>query len=372
MNTDKKPIRLSVFIRVHPWPLLLFLLAALPCAAQQIAIRMEAGAFRIEGWQPAAPPADGWPSLFQVFAGEGDVPAMLGSYSVDGGSLVFHPRFPVAPGMRVRAVFHPPESAPIEAVFEVPKAAAPAATTRVAHVYPSINVLPENQLKFYVYFSAPMSKGRAWQKIHLLDAAGALVVLPFLELDEELWDRDSTRLTVLFDPGRIKREVRPLKEIGPSIQAGKHYTLLIDRDWPDGRGAPLAQEFRKEFRVVPPDRTPPDTATWRIAAPRAGSAGPLVIQFPKPMDYALLQHLLEVAGPHGPVAGTIAVEREETEWRFTPREPWKDGDYRVTVQTTLEDLAGNHIGRAFDVDTFDPITKSLPRETVSLPFRTRH
>jgi hypothetical protein len=355
-----------VFIRVHPWLLLLLPLAA---AAQQI--RMDAGVFRIEGWRAAAPPPSGWPSIFQVYAGEGDVPAMLGSYSVADGALVFSPRFPVTPGMRVRAVFRPPEGAPVEAVFDLPKGAAPAATTRVAHVYPSARILPENQLKFYVYFSAPMSKGRAWQKIHLLDAAGAPVVLPFLELDEELWNRDGTRLTVLFDPGRIKREVRPLKEIGPSIQAGRRYTLRIESDWPDARGAPLAAEFRKEFLVAPPDRTPPDPAEWRITAPREGTAGPLLLQFPKPMDYALLQHSLEVVGPHGAVAGSVAVEREETEWRFTPRQPWKAGDYRLIVQTTLEDLAGNHVGRAFDVDTFEPITKSIPRETVALPFRTR-
>jgi hypothetical protein len=345
------------------------LLTALPCPAQSVAIHMEAGAFRVSGWQPAStPPPDGWPSLFQVYAGEGDVPAMLGSYSVDSGSLVFRPRFPVAPGMHVHAVFRAPEAAPVEARFEIPRPET-AATTRVAHVYPSANVVPENQLKFYVYFTAPMGKGRAWQKIHLLDAQGTPVTLPFLELDEELWDRDNMRLTVLFDPGRIKREVLPLKEIGPSIVAGKRYTLVIDRDWADGRGAPLAAEFRKEFTVTPPDRTPPEVSTWRITAPRAGTADPLVLRFPKPMDYALLQHLIEVAGSAGPVPGTIAVEREETEWRFTPLSPWTAGDYRVVVQTTLEDLAGNHIGRAFDVDTFDPITRSLPRDTVSLPFR---
>ena len=332
---------------------------------------MEAGAFRIEGWRPFAPPPAGWPSVFQLYAGEGDVPAMLGSYSVESGSLTFRPRFPIAPGMRVRAVFRPPESAPIEAFFDVPKADPLPATTRVAHVYPSAGVLPENQLKFYIYFTAPMSKGHAWQKIHLLDSSGAPVVLPFLELDEELWDPGNTRLTVLFDPGRIKREVRPLKEIGPSIQAGRQYTLVVDRDWPDGRGTPLTEEFRKPFRVAPPDRTPPDTASWRITPPRAGSTEPLVIRFPKPMDYALLQHLIEVAGPDGPIPGTIAVDREETEWRLTAERPWMKGEHRIIVQTTLEDLAGNHIGRPFDVDTFDPITKSLPHDTVSLTFHVR-
>lgn len=295
---------------------------------------------------------------------------MLGAYSIDSGKLVFRPRFSVSPGMHVRAVFHPPGAAPVEASFDVAKPSLPS-TTRVSHVYPSAAVLPENQLKFYIYFSAPMGKGRAWQKVHLLDAAGKPVTLPFLELDEELWDRDGMRLTVLFDPGRIKREVLPLREIGPSIEAGKRYTLLIDRDFPDGRGAPLAAEHRKEFRVAAADRIPPETSNWRVGAPRAATKDPLVVTFPEPLDYALLQHLIEVSGPGGVVAGAIAVEREETEWRFTPQELWKSGDYQLSVQTTLEDLAGNHIGRPFDVDTFDPITRTIPRDTVSLKFRTR-
>jgi hypothetical protein len=241
----------------------------------------------------------------------------------------------------------------------------------VAHVYPSTGILPENQLKFYVYFSAPMQKGQAWQKIHLLDTDGARVVLPFLELDEELWDRENQRLTVLFDPGRIKRGLVPLKEDGPSIQAGKHYTLVIDRDWPDAGGAPLVEEFRKEFRVAPADRTPPNPSKWQIGTPHVDTTEALVLDFPKPLDYALLQHLLEVVGPGGRIEGTVMVARDETEWRFTPRHPWKGGDYQVVIQTALEDLAGNHVGRAFDVDTFDRVTRSVSKETTSLPFRIR-
>ena len=360
----------------RPPALLKVLLALLPllpiAAAQSPAIVMEAGVFRVTGWRAATPPLNGWSSLLAIYAGEGDVPPLLGAYSVTDGALVFTPRFPVAPGIHIRAVFQAPGGVPLEVTFDVLKAAVPSATTRVAHVYPSTGILPENQLKFYVYFSAAMGKGQAWQKIHLLDPDGARVVLPFLELDEELWDRDNTRLTVLFDPGRIKRGLLPLKEDGPAIEAGKHYTLVIDRDWPDGRGAPLAEEFRKEFRVGPADRTPPNPAKWRIGAPHAGTTEALVLDFPKPMDYALLQHLLEVVGPGGRVAGSVTVVRDETEWRFTPREPWKAGDYQVVIQTILEDLAGNHVGRAFDADTFDRVTRSVSRDTTSLPFKIRH
>jgi hypothetical protein len=354
-------------------PLLVSLLLALAFAAgaQDIAIRMDGGVFRVAGRRAGLEPAAGWSGLLSVYAGAGDVPPLLGTYSVEGGALTFRPRFPLSPGLRVRAVFQPPGGPRVEAVFEIPKAAAVAATTRVAHVYPSTDILPANELKLYICFSAPMSRGDAWRHIRLLREDSSVVPLPFLEIAEELWDRDNLRLTVLFDPGRIKRGLASLAEAGPALEEGRRYTLAISRDWRDSRGAELAEDYRKDFRAGPADRAPPEVATWRVRAPQAGSTGALVVQFPKPMDYALLQHSMAVTGPLGAVDGSVAVERDETEWRFTPRRAWAAGDYRIAVQTTLEDLAGNHIGRPFDVDTFDRVTKVVTKETVDVAFRVR-
>jgi hypothetical protein len=161
--------------------------------------------------------------------------------------------------------------------------------------------------------------------------------------------------------------VRPLVEVGPSIQQGKSYTLVIDREWLDGRGAPLAEPYRKQFGVEPPDRTPVQPSKWRITPPRAGSTDPLIVQFPEPLDYAMLQHAITVRG----VPGKVEVTRGEMEWRFTPDHPWKIGEHHLDVQTALEDLAGNRVGRAFDVDTFQPITPAISRETMALPFHPR-
>ena len=324
---------------------------------------MEAGVFKVAGWNPGSrAPRGGWSSIFAVYAAEGDAPPMLGAYTIENSCLVFRPRFLLTPGVRARAVFHPPHGQSIEAIFETQKPVQ-TASTRVQHVYPSTDVLPDNQLKFYVFFSAPMRQGEAWRHIHLLDQNSKPVDLPFLE--QELWDRDYQRLTVLFDPGRIKRGLLPLQEVGPAIEEGKQYTLVVDKDWRDARGAPLQEEFRKSFRAGPADRAPPDPAQWRLSAPRAGTSDALVVHFPKPMDYALLLRLLEVSG----VAGTVSVDNKETEWRFIPSQPWKPGEYRLVVDTALEDLAGNRIGQAFDVDIFEKVSEHLTSQTISLPFR---
>jgi hypothetical protein len=365
--------------------LLLFAVAA---AAQGISVRLENDSFRVVGWKPIAPqPSQDWSAVFRVYSGTGDVPPLAGDYAVEDGSLTFHPRFPLEPGVRYRAVFQPPSGGkPITATFEKPKAQL-TPTTRVAHVYPSSDVLPSNTLKLYIYFSAPMSRGEAWQHIRMLDAQGQSLKYEFVEIQQELWDNSHTRFTVLFDPGRIKRGVLPNEQLGPPIEDGKRYTLVVDRGWQDARGVPLAEEFRKQFRGGPADRTPPDPKTWRVTTPAPGSSADLVVDFPKPMDFALLQRMLQVSAGAGTVGsvtgtgapggaanalpGTVTVDKQETEWRFAPRQPWRAGAYRLLIDTGIEDLSGNHIGQPFDLDKFQTVTKDIETQMISLPFEVR-
>jgi len=298
------------------------------------------------------------------------MPALAGAYSIDSGMLVFHPTFPIAPGVRYRAIFRPPGGgAPIERIFNgPPRDLKP--STRVEHVYPSSDVLPSNQLRLYIYFSAAMSRGEAGARVHVLDESGK--VLPGIFLPgEELWDPTFQRLTLTFDPGRIKRGLTSNEEMGPPIAEGKRYTLVIDRDWPDARGAPMVDGFRKPFRGGAAERTPPDPKQWRVIAPQAGSAGALVVDFPTPMNYALLQRMLQVSNAQGRISGTVSTARQESEWRFTPQQPWKAGNYKLIVDTAIEDLAGNHIGQAFDIDVFEHVTQRISTKTIQLPFSVR-
>ena len=295
---------------------------------------------------------------------------MLGSYSFNNGILTFKPRFGVSPGIQVRAVYQQPGVDPIEKEF---RQAAPSvrSTTFVEQVYPSSDSLPANLLRFYIQFSAPMQRGMAWQHIRLLNNAGRPLDLPFLELDQELWDQESKRLTVLFDPGRIKRGVLPREEVGSALIAGSSYTLAIDQTWRDAQGAPLQRAFDKQFTSSAEAREGIDLESWRISAPSAGSRAPLTVAFPVPLDYALLHRLLTVHASGGVVAGSVAVTEHETRWQLVPDSPWAAGRYRLQVDTALEDVAGNRVGRPFDVDTFAPVTKTITRKYESLPFRIR-
>jgi hypothetical protein len=337
-----------------------FLLTAVPAAAQEI--RMENGRFVVPG---AGKGAD-----LKLYVGTGDVPPIMGSLSTGNGALVFSPRFPLSPGVRVRAVLNEPGKPAVESVFEIPRANTPP-SNRIVRVYPSTGVLPVNQLKLYIEFSAPMQRGVAWRHIHLLDDRDHAIELPFLEIDQELWDPEAKRLTVLFDPGRIKRGLHSLEEAGPSMHEGRTYTLVVDREWLDASGAPAKYEFRKRFRAGAADRIPPDPKEWIVRAPAANTTGELTIQFSEPMDYALMSRLIRVESDGQIVSGAISTGANETQWRFAPSEPWKAGSYSVVVASTIEDLAGNRIGRTFDVDTFDKfekVTARVDRKEISLPF----
>jgi len=326
-----------------------------------------------------------WQQLLSVYAGQGDfiadlsVPPMLGSYRVEKSLIRFQPRFPLEPGVAYRAVFRPGRlpgnvdrrSADAISKFSLPSASGKP-TTVVAQVYPGADLLPENLLKFYVHFSAPMQGGHIYNHIHLLDEAGKPVELPFLEIDEELWNPEMTRLTLFIDPGRIKRGVQPLEEIGPALEEGKRYSLEIDAAWRDSAGLPLRVGFRKSFRVGRPDREPPSPSTWKLQSPKAGTRDALMVTFPEPMDHALALRVIRVADPAGRfVEGTSALSDHEQHWGFTPRKPWAAGPHQLQVQNTIEDLAGNNIGKTFEVDLFEGVQRRFTNEVVKLSFEVK-
>jgi hypothetical protein len=301
-----------------------------------------------------------------VYVGAADVPPMLGSYAVESGALVFRPTYPLAAGVRYRAIFHPPGGASMERTFDGPMKDT-ARLARVESVYPSGDVLPANLLRIYIYFSAPMTQGEAGRRMHLLDEKGKDLPGVFLP-GEELWDPQFRRLTMTFDPGRIKRGLTSNQAMGPPIVDGRRYTLVIDRDWPDARDVPMITGFRKPFRGGTEERTRPDPKQWRVTPPAAGAPA-LSVDFPKPMNYVLLRRMLEVSRDGAVLAGTVTIDRHETRWIFTPREPWKSGDYGLVVDTALEDLAGNSIAHLFDIDVFERVTERIASTKIILPVR---
>jgi hypothetical protein len=328
--------------------------------------------------------APAWWEVLSVYAaspGSGakpSIPAMLGTHRLEKNTLYFDPRFPLARGVTYFVVLHrsaipgnADSKARIQATFSIPKRSEKP-TAIVEKVYPSADKLPENQLKFYLHFSAPMSRGEAYRRVHLLDEKGKQVESPFLELGEELWDPTGKRFTLFFDPGRIKRGLKPREEFGPPLLAGKSYTLKIDSAWTDAEGSPLVKDFEKKFHVTDPIEEKIDIKKWKLEAPAGETTRELSLRFPRPLDHALLHRMIQVTGDGGDkVGGTINVSENETVWRFQPTQAWRPGKYRLVIDKALEDLAGNSLAAPFEVDVFGPIRRESKSDTTSLTFEVK-
>jgi hypothetical protein len=306
--------------------------------------------------------------VLSVFASDDPAaPPLLGAYERDGEVVVFTPRFPPAPGLNLRAVYRPPIGEVVTAAFAGVPEPVRAPTTQVLSVTPSAAVWPENVLRFYVTFSAPMRIGVAWEHIRLLDAAGQAMGGMFVEVDQELWDPLGQRLTVLFDPARIKRGLVDNINEGPPLAAGSLCELEIEAYWRDAEGGLLVEAFGKVIEVGPPLRAALDPATWSLTQPSAPE-DPLVVDVPHPLDAALARRSFAVRLGEAEIVCDVELERDETRLVFRPDQPWEKGRYTLIADAVLEDVAGNRIGRPFDIDRSDPAQADAAAEGAELAF----
>jgi hypothetical protein len=324
------------------------------------------------------PIAKEWPSIFRVVVSGGNEvellarPPLAGTYSMTESGISFEPLFPFVAGRDYVAILQMDSNAkPIRVTLTLPKPA-PRPRTHVTAVYPSANQLPENMLRFYVHFSGEVARGDIYRHFKLVRDDGLEVKEPFLELDEELWSTDGNRLTVLFHPGRVKRELVPREELGPILEEGRTYTLSISGKWQDTEGRPILAGVSKSFHVGPADPAPVDPAVWALIPPRAGRDSPLILRLPKSLDHAMLGRVVWVADAQGErVPGTLTVGGGERVLTFAPKNPWKPGDYKLIADTRLEDVCGNRVGEPFEVDVFKPVTRAIESKTFERPFSVR-
>ena len=305
---------------------------------------------------------------------EADLPAVAGQYAV-GDSIRFIPSFPLDPGREYDVSFDPskvlrvkmPRLPASHAVVSLPRVVHTPSTV-VTAVYPSGDVILENQLRMYVQFSGPMGQQGGLDHITLLDKAGHELVDAMLPLDTELWNSERTRYTVILDPGRVKREILPNRLMGRPLRRGERITLVVRKDWLDGLGVPLKSEFKRDYRVGPAIERPLNPAEWRIASPPAGTRDALTITFPAPLDHALLGRALGVSRAGAVVPGELRIEAGETRCVFVPRDPWQAGEHAIIALPILEDLAGNRIGRAFEMRSPGDAVPSESGQPTSVPF----
>jgi hypothetical protein len=288
------------------------------------------------------------------YGGREDLPSIFGRRQVLEDGLRFIPHFPFEPGVRLRAIFDPrnlgrpelPEVLTRE--FSLPKETG-TGHTQVRHVFPSDDSLPENLLRFYACFSNPMQRGWAEEHVALLGPNGRPAPDALYRPPVELWDTSMMCLTILLDPGRLKRGVGPNRALGPPLRAGQEYALVIRPGMVDLSGRPVDEGFCKPFHVTKAVREPIAPEQWEVLPPKPMSRQPLELRFPVPLDWAQLWHAITIAAEGGQlIGGRVSVEHGERRWRFTPNSPWKSGSYYIVIASGLEDVCGNTPLEAFD------------------------
>jgi hypothetical protein len=311
-----------------------------------------------------------------------DLPDISGEREAVGGTVRFIPDFPFEPGVRYRAILDLGALGRLGVgdvlthEFSFPRAA-PGAEPEVSQVFPSSEVLPENLLRFHVRFSRPMQRGRAAANIAILAPDGIPASDVLYRAPLELWDTGMTCLTILLDPGRLKRGVGPNRMLGPPLKVGERYMLAVSPGMVDVQGRPLRQRFTKAFTVSEPVRAPIAIKNWGIVPPLAGSRDPLELTFPAPLDWAGLWRGITVACKGGEqISGRVGIDQDEMRWRFTPDVAWRAGLHSIRISPGLEDACGNTSNGAFDGPfrsaeqiSLETAVRSVPFEVNSRPSR---
>ena len=157
---------------------------------------------------------------------------------------------------------------------------------KAVRVDPGGATLPANALRLYVWFDRPARLLVDARDVRLLDAGGAAIRGAFMDFGQALWSPDGRRLTLLFDPGRVKRDVEGSGDSVAPLVVGRTYQIAVG-------------DLRWRFTVAPAIRNPLEPSSWAIAAPKVATRNPLAIHFGRTMDAALLVSRLSVVGAEG-------------------------------------------------------------------------
>jgi hypothetical protein len=207
-------------------------------------------------------------------------------------------------------------------------------------ISPQAKVLPANTLRFYLHFPRPGEAHFDRDHLRLLNEEEQVVRDPFLVLSQELWSTDGRRLTVLMEPGRIKRGLGADPSHEPALVVGRAYSLVVTA---------LGQTARHTFRVSDPVLRAVDETRWRLVSPTAGSLDPAVVYFDRVMDAALCEDEITVLAASGEAVQTrVSPAPDGTAARLIPSHPWRAGEHRLVLSERLEDVCGNRLGEALD------------------------
>ena len=285
--------------------------------------------------------------------------AVLGDLTTDGPRYIFTPAVPFERGQTYE-IFNGTKPT---ATFDVP-----ADTTLKAPVlmatYPSCDTVPANLLKIYLQFSEPMMEGRSSQFVQLYDnTSGDTVTRAFLDLQPELWNDERTVLTLWLDPGRIKQDLIPNKQLGVVLNENRTYRLGVTKGWRSQLGVATTHDYARKFFTVSRDVRKPDPKKWSIQI----HGDTVIVNTKETVDWSLLNSAISIWSGEREVLSKSITERCERRVMMIPVTPLTPGTYVLKIEARLEDPAGNNLNRLFETDVTDTsdISENHPVYTIT-------
>jgi hypothetical protein len=219
----------------------------------------------------------------------------------------------------------------------------------IKNIYPTTDSIPENILRFYIEFSAPIREENALSHIHLTGEDEKELSIVFFDNNYELWNADRTMLTLILDPGRLKTGLKANKELGRVFQKGLKYSMTVDSLFTIMKGNHLSKGFVKHFVASEADTLAPDSNKWLIHTPPSSTISPLVIDFGETIDHvSALGYLAIIDNEGNRIEGTIILRSCESVWEFVPKKQWRKGGYTLFINSRFEDIAANNLNGLFD------------------------
>jgi hypothetical protein len=287
---------------------------------------------------------------------------LTGKYSIKNKKIYFTPSNRLGEDMEFEACLILGKDT-VRSRFKTPSRLVTSPSASVTEIFPASETLPSNILLFYIEFSQPMNPDvTAFRNVKILDSQGEEQKLVWRQ--RSYWLKDSRVLVMMIHPGRVKRGLNSLSELGPVFKEGERYAIVVSGEMKDRYNRKITKEFRKDFAVSAPDRQCP--AFSDISRPPANTFEPLKIMFSEGMDYASVMNGITVKDVKSgtTLKGEIVKGEDDNHWYFKPLERWRDEEYTLTFEKVVADFCGNSLYTRFEVEDMKELEKEKTLTTV--------